>query len=74
MSNPPHDYDAVLGEGNNTNQPSIEVKVRIEGATINELDEVIKLLRQQFYVMEESRDYPNRREPGIRRYLTIRVK
>lgn len=51
----------------------IQAKLRIEGETKEDLDAIALLLQQNFEVVEQSRDYPNRDGTGYRRYLTVRV-
>lgn len=67
----PKSYNAVKDGSSPSRQ--IQVKLRIEGETKEDLDAIALLLQQTFDVLEESRDYSNKGGYGIRRYLTIRI-
>jgi UvrD-like helicase C-terminal domain len=51
----------------------IQAKLRIEGETKQDIDEIALLLQQTFDVDGESRDYLNRDGGGYRRYLAVKV-
>jgi hypothetical protein len=71
----PRENDAVLG-GNSSLQPvpSIQAKIRIEGESKAELDAIVKALQTVLEVEEESRDYLNRGDSGVRRYLDVKLR
>ncbi len=46
--------------------------VRVSGPAAA-VEAIVRQLRRDLEVAEESRDYPNRREPGVRRYLSLIV-
>lgn len=70
MTEQPGSYDAVLGRRAPSHQ--IQAKLRIERETKEDIDKIFQRLRQVFAVVEESHDYPKRRDSGMRRYLTVR--
>lgn len=71
MTEQPEPYDVV--KGGNSPAPSRSARIRIEGETKEDIDLIVQRLRQVMDVIEESRDYSNRRDSGVRRYLTVRV-
>lgn len=66
----PRNTDAVLG-GGSPSSGQLEANLRIEGANSADIDAVVRALSQSLEVLEESRDYKNRRNPGLRRYLRV---
>jgi hypothetical protein len=50
------------------------MKIRIEG-TPDELDEAVQIIRDDFFILEESKRYPNRDRSGLERiYLKVDFK
>lgn len=56
-----------------TSPKIIEAKIRIEAKDSDSLDVIVEELRQTFDVLVESRDYGNRENSGVRRYVVIRM-
>ncbi|MEV4251589.1 hypothetical protein AB0J52_00315 [Spirillospora sp. NPDC049652] len=48
------------------------MRVRLSGDDAD-LQQLIELLRPHVTVHEESGAYPNRRDPGVRRYLLVEI-
>jgi len=48
------------------------VKARLSGAA-GDIAAVAEVLAREFGVIERSASYPNRRDPGERVYLTVRI-
>jgi hypothetical protein len=49
------------------------VKVRLAGSA-DDIESVAALLAEHAAVIERSAPYPNRRDPGVRVYLTVQVQ
>lgn len=62
-----------VARGGSSPRKQTQAKLRIEGEQSEDVDKLVQRLRQILDVIEESQDYPNRGNAGMRRFLTVRM-
>jgi hypothetical protein len=63
----------MTGAGRAAGQAPGVVKIRLLGAA-EDIEPVAELLAAHGQVIEQSAPYPNRRDPGVRVYMTLQVQ